>query len=250
MEGTGYLRFVAGVLAFGILLLLISCNDRMYVFWGPFENNSNISDVSYLSAIISEHKNSDKVKGKSENAANEDLILKYFPLEGTVNKSKNSLEDILLEFNKLDSHGGDSNGGVVYDKYRKDALQCDITVDSLKFDCHPEEGTTKEKCEARGCCYKPVVSKSRVKSPQTRENPMGVPWCYYPSDYQGYSVQKTSTLPYGLRAEITRTSKSYYPSDAMDLVVEVMYEADTWVRFRVCLCISQSSYWFFLTLTC
>ena len=62
---------------------------------------------------------------------------------------------------------------------------CTSLPDGLKFDCHPEEGTTEETCNGRQCCWFPRQLKQGVNA---TANPLDVPWCYFPSTHPGYRI--------------------------------------------------------------
>ena len=53
---------------------------------------------------------------------------------------------------------------------------------SMRFDCYPENGATKQKCEDRGCKW--AVSKQKV--------PLNTPYCYYPEDWRIYKLLNMS----------------------------------------------------------
>lgn len=59
--------------------------------------------------------------------------------------------------------------------------QCAVVNDDHKFDCYPETSiATKEKCEARGCCWQVVQTQTKGLNGKVT----GVPFCYYPKDFQ------------------------------------------------------------------
>ncbi|XP_071510130.1 lysosomal alpha-glucosidase-like isoform X1 [Diadema antillarum] len=117
------------------------------------------------------------------------------------------------------------------------ALQCTQTNDNLRFDCYPESGASQSKCEARGCCWAPAKSGD-VKPPRrwntTKGGPqINVPYCYYPSDYPGYSFNGIATTSYGYTVNFTRSTKSYYPNDIMNLRLDAYFENDNRLRIKI-----------------
>ncbi|KAK3090595.1 hypothetical protein FSP39_012987 [Pinctada imbricata] len=150
----------------------------------------------------------------------------HYKAENVDKNEKSKVKDKSKSMNVVDKH----------ENTKKVSFQCNDPIeDNARFDCYPEDIATKEKCVARGCCWKPALKRrlDRDDEPSVSENPEGVPWCYYPSDFPGYTVQNTSNLPYGIRTEITRSTPSYYPRDIMDLTVEFTYETDTRLRLRI-----------------
>ena len=95
-------------------------------------------------------------------------------------------------------------------------------AESDRFDCWPELiSATQEKCAERGCCWKPSLKN-------------GVPYCFYPDNFVSYAV-KSSPLSSnsGMTVTLERKAASPYPNDVLELQVDVIYETETTVRFRV-----------------
>jgi hypothetical protein len=105
--------------------------------------------------------------------------------------------------------------------------QCDQSSDVARFDCYPEDGSSKEKCEARKCCWKSSVQNSNL---QSLTDPT-VPSCYYPSDFPTYEVVSKETTDFGQRLRLFRSQKTYMPNDILNLTVDLIYE--TQQRFRI-----------------
>lgn len=93
--------------------------------------------------------------------------------------------------------------------------QCSNINDNLRFDCHPEQNATKSKCEARGCCWA-VPKQPGLKYDKYS---LGVPSCFYPTNYPSYSVYNTSHD--GKTVFLKRSSPSYYPKDIMLLRMDI-----------------------------
>ncbi|XP_072111509.1 sucrase-isomaltase, intestinal [Mobula birostris] len=95
------------------------------------------------------------------------------------------------------------------------------TQDSDRINCFSEDGASKEKCEARGCCWKPVTSGNG-------------PWCYFASNV-GYelrkSQKKTST---GFEAQLHRlNSPSLYGKDIEKLLLTAEMQTENRFRFKI-----------------
>ena len=64
-----------------------------------------------------------------------------------------------------------------------------IDVD-FRFDCHPGEGATEERCLARGCCWIAPNNRNEIKHATNlseRNNRIvrhTVPYCFYPEGYR------------------------------------------------------------------
>ncbi|KAL3875953.1 hypothetical protein ACJMK2_033851 [Sinanodonta woodiana] len=104
--------------------------------------------------------------------------------------------------------------------------QCDNIPESQRFDCFPETYlATKDKCEARGCCWWPFLSKPGMLGK--------VPWCFYSRDYQGYIVDSVNRSATGMTAMLSRSTKSGWPNDVMTLQVDVNFESYERLHFKI-----------------
>ncbi|KAK7508000.1 hypothetical protein BaRGS_00000965 [Batillaria attramentaria] len=100
-------------------------------------------------------------------------------------------------------------------------LSCKAS-ESDRFDCWPHHYMASETlCQARNCCWNP--------NPSTQ----GVPYCFYPDDYVSYTVTHVSdsVSPPGMTATLARETASPYPSDVLQLQLDVTYE--TYNRLHV-----------------
>uniref|UniRef100_A0A8C6XHF7 P-type domain-containing protein n=1 Tax=Naja naja TaxID=35670 RepID=A0A8C6XHF7_NAJNA len=93
-----------------------------------------------------------------------------------------------------------------------------------KFDCHPEERASKEKCEALRCIWEP--------SPVA-----DVPYCYYPPD-NGYTVDQIEYTSSGLTANLGRNIDSIRLSGRQiplidKLRLEVKYHDNNMLQFKI-----------------
>lgn len=108
------------------------------------------------------------------------------------------------------------------------AQQCDPIADNARFDCYPEDGPTKEKCEARKCCWRPPTQQTNLKNYKDDLTP---PYCYYPSDFPTYELMQNETTGFGQRFYLYRSQTTYLPYDILNLTVDLVYE--TQQRFRI-----------------
>ncbi|XP_019398330.1 PREDICTED: lysosomal alpha-glucosidase [Crocodylus porosus] len=101
--------------------------------------------------------------------------------------------------------------------------QCDASPE-YRFDCAPEKLVSKEECEARGCCYVPVVTPG----PGTWQ-----PWCFFPPGYPSYRVQNLTATETGYTASLARATASIFPDDVMVLQLDVLFETDARLHFTL-----------------
>lgn len=107
-----------------------------------------------------------------------------------------------------------------------DYSQCKIIKDKDKFDCFPEDGASKEKCEARGCCWMPrKIRKNQV--------PLDVPYCFYPSNFPSYYYENITETAFGLVAFLKRNYRTPFPNDIETIKMIVKYETETRLHIKV-----------------
>lgn len=122
-----------------------------------------------------------------------------------------------------------------------DPQACQVVPESWRFDCFPERGAvvTREMCEARSCCFIPVLSSSPSSSSSASSSSSpsgrnGVPWCFYPKGFSSYSLVSVNDTALGEEGRLVRDTKTYYPGDILTLHLEIRHETDTRLRVRVC----------------
>lgn len=125
---------------------------------------------------------------------------------------------------------------------------CPTIPANLKFDCYPEDGITKEKCENRGCCWK-IPEEHEQPDPEKQYlhfstydfatnsslhlPPLKEPYCYYPSNYSSYNMQSLVPTETGYVGVLTRDTPSYYPEDIKTLALNIKFETKTRLHFKV-----------------
>ena len=113
------------------------------------------------------------------------------------------------------------------------SLHCSIE-NSARFDCYPEPGANSHRCAARGCCWHlRTVSEPTVSKKQR----INIPYCFFPTNYNGYTLDETRDTDTGFTARILRprSSRSGRPDDVFVLKLEVIYETQTRLHFKVTL---------------
>ncbi|NXA54524.1 MGA protein, partial [Nothocercus julius] len=94
-----------------------------------------------------------------------------------------------------------------------------------RFDCHPNQDATKEKCEQLGCTWSETNSD------------LSIPYCYYSSD-NSYSVEDVKYTSSGLTANLTLNNintKAYENSTLPigTLLLEVKYHDNNMLQFKI-----------------
>ena len=113
------------------------------------------------------------------------------------------------------------------------SLHCSIES-SARFDCYPEPGANSHRCAARGCCWHlRTVSEPTVSKKQR----INIPYCFFPTNYNGYTLDETRDTDTGFTARVLRprSSRSGRPDDVFVLRLEVIYETQTRLHFKVTL---------------
>ncbi|CAG9860741.1 unnamed protein product [Phyllotreta striolata] len=100
---------------------------------------------------------------------------------------------------------------------------CKSMTDVNKFDCYPGGAVDQQKCEERGCCW----------LPRSDGVPLNVPYCFYPSNYGGYSVVNVTGTSFGLTAFLKREYSTGYPGDVGVIKMVVKYESETRLRVKI-----------------
>jgi hypothetical protein len=115
------------------------------------------------------------------------------------------------------------------------AQQCDQPVEVARFNCHPEPFLLPEKCFARKCCWKPVLSLMNQSSNNHSTNSLeeNVPWCYYPRDFPMYQVKTNESTVFGQRLTIVKQQATYMPNEILSLTVDLLYETTQRFRLRI-----------------
>ncbi|CAI5765798.1 lysosomal alpha-glucosidase [Podarcis lilfordi] len=99
--------------------------------------------------------------------------------------------------------------------------QCNVPPDS-RFDCAPEKLLSQEECQARGCCYVPVLPKGPA---------ILQPWCFFPPSYPSYKLANLTTTESGYTARLTRGVPTFMPDDVMTLQLDVIFETEGRLHF-------------------
>ncbi len=107
--------------------------------------------------------------------------------------------------------------------------RCSDIKDNDKFDCNPDKPIDQDVCLKRGCCWK---SSSKNRSTKTNSVPeLGVPNCYFGSDYLGYNVTNIENYLYRTVVTLNRNIGSGFSRDSQLIKLEVIELNEYSVRF-------------------
>ncbi|XP_052262842.1 lysosomal alpha-glucosidase-like isoform X2 [Dreissena polymorpha] len=108
----------------------------------------------------------------------------------------------------------------------KQAPQCSQTPASSRVDCWPQYvGANQQTCEEKGCCWLPAGTSTRRLG--------DVPYCFYPSNYQGYKVDSVTKTASGYQATLHLSGPSTWPNDVQNVNVDVTFQSPTTVRVKI-----------------
>ncbi|XP_035210740.1 lysosomal alpha-glucosidase-like isoform X2 [Stegodyphus dumicola] len=107
---------------------------------------------------------------------------------------------------------------------------CSKIPDKEKFNCFPDGLVTESECIKRGCCYKPVAEPN--KSPNGLPA-LGTPYCFYPVNYDGYSVINVTQDNQKITIRLQRTTSSGFPRDIKNLLLILTFIDDSTLRIKI-----------------
>jgi len=113
--------------------------------------------------------------------------------------------------------------------YSSAGMQCDLPSTAARFDCHPDPNPNEGNCNARGCCWRSANELKKGK-PSLGQ---GIPYCYFPQNYNGYNVSSLKETDYGYRAVLSRSTSSGWPDDIRTLTMDVWMETARRLHFKV-----------------
>ncbi|TPP58222.1 Lysosomal alpha-glucosidase [Fasciola gigantica] len=112
-------------------------------------------------------------------------------------------------------------GDGVYAIERVSPDVCGLVRAINRLDCFPEEGSNKQKCEERGCCW----------VPQDSSEP-GMPWCFFPPEYATYRTKELNRTDRGFSALLWRNQSSYVANEFKQVRLDAIAETKTRLRLR------------------
>jgi hypothetical protein len=110
--------------------------------------------------------------------------------------------------------------------FHTSAMKCDILDKNARFDCHPDPGASPSRCASRGCCW--------LGSEFSSMGGIDYPYCFFPTNYDGYIIAAQKETDYGYQAILSRASPSGWPNDVQTLTLDVWMETNERLHFKVC----------------
>lgn len=91
-----------------------------------------------------------------------------------------------------------------------------------QVDCHPETGSSEERCTRRGCCWNGESTNTNIS-------------CHFPTNYQGFKVSsiKGSSEKKKITIRLNRYTPSGFPDEVKQIQVEVVSLTETQLRIRI-----------------
>lgn len=108
-------------------------------------------------------------------------------------------------------------------------LTCDLIENVERFDCYPEDGSSQQGCEARGCCWSPP----RRSASHRLTDILDVPYCFYPKDFPTYQVITSGLSNQGLVYALQKPNSTYRPNEILKLQATVSFDTKQRLRVRI-----------------
>jgi len=112
--------------------------------------------------------------------------------------------------------------------------------DNNRFDCYPQLGANKDKCEALGCCWRAAFNSPQQSVNDTHDQLgrnsrlMGVPYCFYGKGQIGYSVTGKEDTPLGFRLHLSMKGHgSPFGGDIKNIAAEFFMETNNRLRVKI-----------------
>lgn len=137
---------------------------------------------------------------------------------------------ISMNLDELNEHNLEANGTKTSIKPQKipftDSPFCSDIPHSSRYDCWPQsDGVTQQKCENRGCCWRPFSGNSHRLG--------GVPFCFFPSGYEGYQVTSLQKSDTGMKVKLQLSQPTVWPGDVQQVALDVIYDTPTRLHFKI-----------------
>ncbi|KAM9318648.1 LOW QUALITY PROTEIN: sucrase-isomaltase, intestinal [Pholidichthys leucotaenia] len=99
--------------------------------------------------------------------------------------------------------------------------QCPNFPIEERVDCFPDAGASQDKCEQRGCCWKPRDERS-------------VPWCFFPTNHGYTVVTETKPNDYEIIAHLKRMPMpSLFGGDVEEVRLHAEMQTNNRLRFKI-----------------
>ncbi|XP_069085845.1 lysosomal alpha-glucosidase-like [Pleurodeles waltl] len=110
-----------------------------------------------------------------------------------------------------------------HDSHQHPSLCAADTPAQERIDCHPQPGSTQEKCQAKGCIW-------------CSTNVPNAPWCFHPdAEKYEYSMTEGPTkTPKGWRVVLTKkNSKAVFGHEITPIAMDVEFHTKKRLRFKI-----------------
>ncbi|XP_017877498.1 lysosomal alpha-glucosidase-like [Ceratina calcarata] len=108
-------------------------------------------------------------------------------------------------------------------------FQCDNIPPSLRFDCHPEDGSSELSCKHRNCCWNPRNEELH----SIKDVPLNIPYCYYPRGWSLYKYENISKEGNDISGFLKQIGESFYKDDLPLVKVESSTVDDSILRIKL-----------------
>ncbi|XP_055509931.1 lysosomal alpha-glucosidase-like isoform X1 [Leucoraja erinacea] len=123
---------------------------------------------------------------------------------------------------KNDTKAAEKQNNSPFNKGNHNGSHCDIDPNS-RLDCAFNKLMNEKECQARGCCWIPVVSAVNKTAPL----------CFLPSNYPSYIMENISPTKSGYTATLSRKERTLFPNDIRTLQLNIMYETSERLHFTL-----------------
>ena len=106
-------------------------------------------------------------------------------------------------------------------------LECEISQNAQRIDCHPEPGSNEDSCLRRRCCWRPLNEKKTINSY------LDVPYCHFPKDYPQYKVVSGGFVQNGYICSIEKDNDTFIPNEILKLNVIITFVNKKTLRVRI-----------------
>ena len=106
------------------------------------------------------------------------------------------------------------------------SLECDISKNEKRIDCHPEADPNENNCLKRGCCWRPLNENELNYN-------IDVPYCHFPSDYPQYRVVSGGFVQNGFICSILKDNFTFTSNEILKLNVNITFVNKKTLRVKI-----------------
>jgi len=106
--------------------------------------------------------------------------------------------------------------------------ECNISENSARFDCYPEDGANEQDCTERGCCWNKPISN------HPNHNDINIPYCYFPRNFSLFEVVSQIKTNNSLIISIEKQkSSNFRKNEILKLEVRLNLELNDRLNFKI-----------------